>query len=93
MEKLKHVVLSGPRSNMPYRVLKAVVDMMGHRYSIQDFQPLSLEEILAELKLTELRTDIREWLQQVWTCTCTCTKWESLDLVDTCTCMYVYHTI
>lgn len=64
-EGLTNSVLVGPRSNMPYRVLKAVVDMMGRRYAAKDYQSLSLEEILTGLKLTELRTDTREWLSQV----------------------------
>ena len=46
-------------------MLKAVVDMMGRRYTLHDYQPLSLEEILTELGLTELRMDTREWLLQV----------------------------
>ena len=65
MDKLKKAVLSGSRSNMPYRVLKAVVDMMGRRYVTPENEPLSLEEILTELGLTDLRTDTREWLLQV----------------------------
>lgn len=67
VEKLKKAVLSGPRSNMPYRVLKAVVDMMGRRYVSPnpEYEPLTLEEILSELGLTDLRTDTREWLLQV----------------------------
>ena len=65
VDKLKKAVLSGPRSNMPYRVLKAVVDMMGRRYVTPKNEPLTLEEILAELGLTDLRTDTREWLLQV----------------------------
>lgn len=64
-EEMKNSVLVGPRTNMPYRVLKAVVDMMGRRYAAKDYQALSLEEILTGLKLTELRTDTRQWLSQV----------------------------
>lgn len=67
-DALKNSVLVGPRSNMPYRVLKAVVDMMGRRYAAKDYQPLSLEEILTGLGLTELRTDTRQWLSQVCVC-------------------------
>ena len=50
---------------MPYRVLKAVVDMMGRRYSAKKYEALTLEEILTDLGLTELRMDTREWLSQV----------------------------
>lgn len=48
---------------MPYRVLKAVVDIMGRRYREKIYDPLTLEEILGELKLVdEVRMDTREWL-------------------------------
>ena len=65
VDRLKQSVLVGPRSNMPYRVLKAVVDMMGRRYTAREYTPLRLEEILSDLGLTELRMDTREWLSQV----------------------------
>lgn len=65
VDKLKQSVLAGPRSNMPYRVLKAVVDMMGRRYAAREYTPLTLEEILTHLQLTELRTDTRDWLTKV----------------------------
>jgi hypothetical protein len=50
---------------MPYRVLKAVVDMMGRRYGARQYEPLTLEEILAQLGLAELRMDTRDWLVQL----------------------------
>lgn len=62
---MKQTLLSGPRGNMPYRVLKAVVDMMGRRYRAKEYQPMKLEEILNTLGLIELRMDTREWLSQV----------------------------
>ena len=65
VEKIGQSVLAGPRSNMPYRVLKAVVDVMGRRYAAKNYEPLSLEGILEQLRLTELRMDTREWLSQV----------------------------
>ena len=49
----------------PYRVLKAVVDMMKQRYISKEYDPLSLEEILTAVNFTDLRTDIREWLHKV----------------------------
>ena len=58
-------MLVGPRSNMPYRVLKAVVDMMGKRYREKVYDPLSLEGILEQLGLVDLRMDTRNWLSQV----------------------------
>ena len=70
VDKLKQTVFSGPRSNMPYRVLKAVVDLMGKRYRARDYKPLGLEGILSGLGLTELRTDTRDWLTQVSVCVC-----------------------
>ena len=64
-EKIGQSVLVGPRSNMPYRVLKAVVDMMGRRYTERLYDPISLEDIVGQLGLTELRMDTRDWLTQV----------------------------
>ena len=72
VDKIKQAVLVGPRSNMPYRVLKAVVDVMGRRYTARNYQSLTLEEILTELGLTDLRTDTRQWLAQVCVCVCVC---------------------
>jgi len=66
VDQIHQAVLSGHRSNNPYRVLKAVVDMMRQRYCGKNYQHLSLEEILTEVKWTDLRTDLRQWLSEVW---------------------------
>ena len=66
VEKIGQSVLVGPRSNMPYRVLKAVVDMMGRRYAGRDYEPLTLEGILEQLGLADLRMDTRDWLSLVF---------------------------
>lgn len=52
-------------SHNPYRILKAVVDMMKQRYTSKDYEPLSFEEILYAVKFTDLRTDTKEWLHGV----------------------------
>ncbi len=65
-------------SSNPYRVLKAVVDMMRLRYTSKEYEPLNLEEILEEINLADLKTDTRQWVLQVgrslaidtlWSCT------------------------
>ena len=55
-------------------MLKAVVDMMKHRYTEREYDPLNLEEILAEIDLTDLKTDTRQWLHDVrmGKCVCVC---------------------
>ena len=65
VDKIGQSVLVGPRSNMPYRVLKAVVDMMGRRYAGKVYEPLTLEGILEQLGLSDLRMDTRDWLSLV----------------------------
>ena len=46
-------------------MLKAVVDMMKQRYCAKKYTRLGLEEILTEIKLTDLRTDLRLQLSEV----------------------------
>ena len=67
VDQIHQAALSGHRSNNPYRVLKAVVDMMKQRYCEKKYTELGLEEILAEVNLTDLRTDLRLWLSEVGT--------------------------
>ena len=52
----------GRRGNNPNRILKAVMDMMKERYCSGKYERLTLEEILSELKLTQLTTELRGWL-------------------------------
>ena len=40
---------------------------MKQRYCEKKYTQLGLEEILAEVKLTDLRTDLRLWLSEVGT--------------------------
>lgn len=65
VDQIRQTALSGHRSNNPYRVLKAVVDMMKQRYCAKKYTRLGLEEILTEINLTDLRTDLRLWLSEV----------------------------
>ena len=65
VDQIKQAALVAHRSNNPYRVLKAVVDMMKQRYTSKDYEPLTLEEILTEINLTDLKTDTRQWLRDV----------------------------
>ncbi len=64
-------------SSNPYRILKAVVDMMRLRYTSTNYESLTLNEILEEIKLTDLKSDTRQWVLQVNTikagfCVCFC---------------------
>ena len=74
VDQIHQAALSGHRSNNPYRVLKAVVDMMKQRYCVKKYTPLDLEEILTEVNLTDLKTDLRLWLSEVGTVAVN--KWE-----------------
>ena len=53
------------RSNNPARILKAVVDLMKDRYLEKEYKPLNIEEILEAIKLTELKDDLKQWLDGV----------------------------
>ena len=53
------------RNDNPARIFKAVVDLMKDRYLTKVTDPMSLEEILSTIKLSELKKDRRDWLYQV----------------------------
>ena len=63
--EIKKAASLGRRSNNPYRVLKSVVDMLRQRYMSKNYEPMSAEEILTLLDLTDLATETRLWLVQV----------------------------
>lgn len=63
-EKIKQAAQNALRGNNQYRVLKAVVDMLRERHSRKEYDRLTLEEILTEVKLTSLRTDMRVLLNE-----------------------------
>lgn len=63
--EIKKAANLGRRANNPYRVLKSVVDMLRQRYMTKNYEPMSAEEILTLLDLTELVTETRLWLIQV----------------------------
>ena len=67
-ESIKQVARSALRSNNIRLILKSVVDLMKERYLSGDelMHPLSLEEILTEINLVELRTDSRQQLYEVF---------------------------
>ena len=54
------------RNDNPARIFKAVVDLMKDRYLTKVTDPMSLEEILSTIKLSELKKDRRDWLYQVY---------------------------
>ena len=64
-DTIKQAALSGHRSNNPARILKAVVDMLKERYLAKVYDPLSMDEILKEINLIELRTDIKHEIYEV----------------------------
>lgn len=60
------------RSNNPARILKAVVDLMKERYLEKEYEPLNIAEILAAVQLTELKDDLKHWLDGVRTTSYEC---------------------
>ena len=62
---IKQVAQSAMKSNNPQRILKSVLDLMSERYVARCYEPLSLEEILTAIEITELRTDTRQQLYEV----------------------------
>ena len=66
-ESIKQVAQSAMKSNNPRRILKSVLDLMSARYKNKEYTPISVEEILTCIDLTELRTDIRQQLYMVCT--------------------------
>ena len=44
-------------------MLKSIMDMMKERYVSKCYEKVSLDEIFAAVELTELKTDMRQWIQ------------------------------
>lgn len=63
LDRIKSAAKTAHRSDNPHRVLKSVMDMMKERYIGKNYEYLSLEEILAAVELTEIKPDLKAWIQ------------------------------
>ena len=67
-DSIKEAAKHGHRGKNPARILKAVVDMMKEKYLTKKYDPLNIDEILKEIDLEELHSEIKQRLYEV-TCT------------------------
>lgn len=51
-------------SNNPHRVLKAVVDMMKERYANENYEPLTLDQLLTNIDRADVTSELKQWLVQ-----------------------------
>ena len=63
LDGIKSAAHTAHRSNNPHRLLKSIMDMLKERYVSRNYEPISLEEIFAAIELTELKPDLRLWIQ------------------------------
>ena len=63
LDRIRSAAQVAHRSNNPHRVLKSIMDMMKERYIGRNYEPLSLDEIFAAIELTQLKPDLRQWIQ------------------------------
>lgn len=63
LDGIKSAAHTAHRSNNPHRLLKSIMDMLKERYVSKNYEPLSLDEIFAAIELTELKLDLRVWIQ------------------------------
>ncbi|XP_003383616.1 PREDICTED: transcription initiation factor IIE subunit beta-like [Amphimedon queenslandica] len=63
-DSIKEAAKHGHRGKNPARILKAVVDMMKERYLTKVYDPLSIDEILKEIDLEELHSEIKQRLYE-----------------------------
>lgn len=63
LDTIKSAAQNAHRSNNPHRLLKSIMDMMKERYMNRNYERISLDEIFAAIELTELKADMRLWIQ------------------------------
>lgn len=63
-DQIKLAAQSAHRSNNQNLILKSVMDMMKERYVNRNYEKISLDEIINAIELTELKPDMRQWIQE-----------------------------
>ena len=64
-DAIKEAAKHGHRGKNPARILKAIVDMMKERYLTKVYDPLSMDDVLKQIDLEELHSDVKKRLYEV----------------------------